>query len=160
MDCLLEVINAIMVTTPWVRLSEDVISKQFYTDRLPLGVAMAALSEKGVRDGVSFKETCGALPQFFQETPSGAKLASIAALKRGLVDAGIDPNHGDAEEPAQATEEDLQQLVPADVALVNIAKTSRRHRNRQRQDLLLRLCAKAWDKETEPVKSFKIQDYR
>ena len=177
MDCLLEVIYAIMITTPWIRLSGDVISKaikQFYKDRLPLGVTMVALSDFCDRMPAASKKLAERFRKVFRETPSGAKLASIAELKKRLVAAGVDPSHGGAEEPAQATSEDLQQVVPADgfdwdklrLALVNLAKNKQEAQEPPKarpvatpvRNALRDYVLKALNEETDPVKPFKTTD--
>ena len=166
-----------MITTPWIRLSEDVISKairQFYKDRLPLGVTTVALSDFSDRMAAASKKLVERFRKVFRETPSGAKLASIAALKKRLVDVGVEPSQGDAAEPAQATSQDLQQVAPADgfdwdklrLALVNLAKNKQEAQEPPKarpvatpaRNALPDYVLKALDKETEPVKPFKTVD--
>ncbi|CAK8993926.1 unnamed protein product [Durusdinium trenchii] len=117
---------AVMVTTPWCRLSEEVLAKGislYYQEQklLPLGVHIEALESFAAQMALGLRKIVQRFRRMFQEPPHGAKSRKLAQLKARLVAAGVKPedhtnratrSSSSGSLPRPASAEDLAVLSP------------------------------------------------
>lgn len=114
LDCFFsKAIKAVMLVTPWIRLSEEVLADgilRFVTDNglLPPGVPVVSVQGWAARMSFGLRKVVQRFRKVFSESPTGAKSKIIADLKKELVEMGLK----EQQEPGQLSAEDLAEIAP------------------------------------------------
>ena len=114
-----------MVTTPWIRLSENVLSQsitKFYikNNLVPCGITHDALESWSARMASACNKLVRKFRRLFMENPKSSKLKPLTELKQRCLAAGIqmpeklvDDDAAGTPPPRLPSHEDLEAIAPA-----------------------------------------------